>query len=244
MRYSMITLLLLFISIQCFGNPLPDKPHVYVVGFGEVEVEPDIMTIKVGIEAKDKVMKTAKADVDDRSNRLINSCINMGIERRDISSTTLQIRPDYEYHDNRRVFSGTIVSRQIEITLKDLKNYPDIMMSLVESKVTETLDTTLSVSNGKSLGDKALVKALADAKLQAEMIALASGKELGDVHSVSEFDTRLDERIQLIPGRSIAGQPQRIPGISARAAAASRNEPFEPGLISVFTTVYVVYLLE
>ena len=241
MRYSMITLLFLFISMQCFGNPLPDKPHVYVVGFGEVEVEPDIMTIKVGIEAKDKVMKTAKADVDGRSNTLINSCINIGIERRDISSTALQIRPHYEYHDNRRVFSGTIVSRQIEITLKDLKNYPDLMMSLVEANVTQTISTNLSISNDKSLSDKALVNALADAKLQAEIIAKASGRELGDVHSISEFDTRLEERMYLITTGRTAGQ--RIPRVMSKSQSGI-SEPFEPGLISVVATVYVVYLLE
>ena len=241
MRYFMITLVCMFVSVRCFGNPLPDKPHVYVVGFGEVAVEPDMMTIKVSIEAKDKDMKTAKADVDVRSNALIDSCINMGIERKDISSTTLQIRPDYEYRDNNREISGTRVSRQIEVILRDLNKYPDLMMSLVESKITQTISTNLSVSNEKTLSDQALVNALADARLQAEMIAKASGKELGDVYSISEFDTRLDEHMQLITSQMIKNLLQITTGA---AASASRGEPFEPGLISVFTTVYVVYLLK
>ena len=194
------------------------------------------------MEAKDKDMKTAKADVDSRSNALINSCINMGVEQKDISSTALQIRPEYEYRDDSRVFSGTIVSRQIEITVKDLKNYPDLMMSLVESKVTQTISTKLSVSNGKSLSNEALVNALKDARLQAEIMAKASGKELGDVHSVSEFDTRSFELMLLSSTSRKAGGITK--GTAASQRTSGRSEPFKPGLITVTAEAYVVYLLK
>jgi uncharacterized protein YggE len=54
------------------ANPLPTKPHVYVEGSAEIEVVPDTITFKVSLEKVDVDIAAAKADIDLRSQKLIN----------------------------------------------------------------------------------------------------------------------------------------------------------------------------
>ena len=48
------------------ADPLPGKPHIYVAGYAEIEVEPDEMTIDVALVATHAELAEAKADVDER----------------------------------------------------------------------------------------------------------------------------------------------------------------------------------
>ena len=45
-------------------DPLPDKPHIYVEGYAEVEVEPDQMITSVGLASVNDELEVAKADVE------------------------------------------------------------------------------------------------------------------------------------------------------------------------------------
>ncbi len=199
------------------------------------------MTITIGIEAKDKKLEVAKGDADDRSRLLIDSCVKIGIEKNDISASTLQVSPDYEHRDGNTRLSGSRVYRQVDIILKDLDNYQRLMEALVLSNISKTIRTDLSVSTANSLTDQALIKALADARLRAEILAKASGKELGTIYSISEFETRREEGYRLSPSRKIVGESNAV--LMGRAAS-QRAGAFEPGLISAVAKVYVVYLLE
>jgi len=229
-----LLLLSLLVATVAGADPLPSQPHIYVEGESKVRVAPDLIHIRLNLDKTNPNVAAAKADVDKRSRVLIDACKKMGIQDQDISSSNLQIRPAYEYKNQHNQKIGTTVSRQVDITLKDLTHYPDLIRTLVDGEVGEITETSLSSSREQQLRDQALDQAFSDAKARAERLATSAGSKLGSVYSISEFRVRQD-----IPWLSGALSPKRTITFDQVA-----KEPFEPGLIEVTGNVYVVFLLK
>nr|WP_324259710.1 SIMPL domain-containing protein [Cellvibrio fontiphilus] len=225
------------------ATPLPQQPHVYVEGAAELEIEPDVMVFTLSIQTVDLDLAKAKADVDARSRLLIDTIKKLGIKTNDIATTALNIRPEYDYKENQRVLTGNHVSRQVDINLRDLKKYPEMMKALVDAKISETINTQLTLSDKKTAEEKVQTAAINDAKARAGRLAKAQGREVGDAWSISEFNNRGNERWELRPNRELMGSS---PSMKTDAMALQRvaNEPFEPGVMKISAQVYVVYLLK
>lgn len=220
-------------------NVLPDGPHVYVEGSAEIEVEPDRLTLELVISEVADHVADAKQEVDRRARALLDLCARIGIEERDLSSTTLAIGPAYEWRDGERELEGTRVAQGIEIVLRDFDQYAPLIRGIVDAEVAEVRDTTLSAEKQSEVEDRALQEALADARRRAEMLAGASGRDLGPVHSISEFQLR---RGWLERGRLTVTSFGAARDLEALGASAA-EEPFSPGLLRSRASVYVVYEL-
>jgi uncharacterized protein YggE len=228
------------IATNAMATPLPQQPHVYVEGSAELEVEPDMMVFTLSIQTVDMDLAKAKADVDARSRLLIDTSKKFGIKASDIATTALNIRPEYEYKDNQRVLTGNNVSRQVDINLRDLKKYPDMMKALVDAKISETINTNLTLSDKKTVEEKVQTAAINDAKARAGRLAKAQDRAIGDAWSISEFNNRGNERWELRPNRELMGSSAKV----GMARMADAGEPFEPGVMKITAQVYVVYLLK
>ncbi len=242
-KFLMSTVASLLLSIPVLATPLPNQPHVYVEGSAELEIEPDTMTFTLSIQTVDVDLAKAKADVDSRSRLLIDTIKKFGINAEDVATTALNIRPEYDYRDNQRVLTGNNVSRQVDITLRDLKKYPEMMKALVDAKISETINTNLTVADKKAVEEKVQTAAMVDAKARAARLAKSQGRDIGDPWSISEFNNRGNERWELRPARNLMGSSARESGAMAMKMADSA-EPFEPGVMKVTAQVYVVYLLK
>lgn len=245
MKKTLVFAFFLAISVlvPAMADPLPDKPHIYVEGSAEIEVAPDQMIITIGLSHTDPDVAIAKKEVDERSTILIDACKDIGIDMQDLATTALHVSPAYEYHGGERIPLGTRVYRQVDITLRNLEKYPALMAALIEADISNTVSTRLEVSNEKTLSDRALVAAIEDARKRAEAMAESLGKDLGEAHSISEFDLRRDERNQLFTVRGIKSQPSSGAPELAFARSAAGEEPFVPGLIVARAQVYVVFLI-
>jgi uncharacterized protein YggE len=242
MKFLIAFLSLLLLSFPVLASPLPTQPHIYVEGSAELEVEPNMMNFSLNIQTLDLDLAKAKADVDARSRLLIETIKKFGIKAEDIATTALNIRPEYEYKENQRVLVGNQVSRQVDITLRDLKKYPDVMKALVDAKISETINTALTLSDKKSVEEKVQTAAMKDARDRAERLAKSQGKSVGDPWSISEFNMRGEEVWRLVPNRQLMdGSSSKM---AMRAEIANSNEPFEPGKMKITAQLYVVYLLK
>jgi len=243
MKSLLLTFTLVAFSPLLMATPLPTQPHVYVEGSAEIEVEPDMMTFTLSIQTVDIDLAKAKADVDARSRLLIDACKKFDIKADDIATTALNIRPEYEYKENQRVLTGNNVSRQVDIKLRDLKKYPEMMKALVDAKISETINTNLTLADKKAVEEKVQTAAMDDAKARAGRLAKSQGKAVGDPWSISEFNNRGNERWELTPNRQLMGSAAKEASVSV-ARMADSSEPFAPGVMKISAQVYVVYLLK
>lgn len=230
-------------ATTAMASPLPQQPHVYVEGSAELEVEPDMMVFTLSIQTVDIDLAKAKDDVDARSRLLIEVSKKFGIKASDIATTALNIRPEYEYKEGQRVLTGNNVSRQVDINLRDLKKYPDMMKALVDAKISETINTNLTVADKKAVEEKVQAAAMSDAQARAGRLAKSQGKAVGDPWSISEFNNRGNERWELLPNRQLMGNSASMKA-DAMSLQRMASEPFEPGVMKITAQVYVVYLLK
>ena len=88
--------------------------------------------------------------------KLITSLDALGIAKEDISSAQLQITPHYNWNNSAQIYAGTEVSRTVEITLRDLSRYDDLIRSIIDAGVAQIHSTRLSSSKEKKIKEDAL----------------------------------------------------------------------------------------
>ena len=103
------------------------------------------------------------------------------IDPKYVDSTRLQVQPEYRWNekDSQRVLLGYVVSRQIEVELRDLDQLGALLERAVTAGVNQVGDARLDSSHRKDLERDALGRAVADARLNAEALAKAAGAQLG-----------------------------------------------------------------
>jgi uncharacterized protein len=83
------------------------------------------------------------------------------------------------------VLQGYLVSRQIEVTVKDLDQLGPLLEKAVDAGVNQVGDPQLDSSRRKALEREAMALAVQDAKLNAETLATAAGAKLGAVRTLN-----------------------------------------------------------
>lgn len=230
---NLIYLSIFFIIFLCtslsYGtgiSGLPDGPHLVSRGSALLKVEPDTLTMKLAITDTGTDVTEVRANVEKRSIQLIEKLVSAGISRNDITAAELRVIPHFNWSGRQQIYTGTEVSRQATIVLRDLGLYDTLMDSVTGAGIARIQNTRLSTSREKVLQDKLLQMAVDDAQHKANVLAQQFGRKLGPVYSASPVS---------------AGAPLMRESYSV--ADSGRSSGFEPGTLSLTYTLQVIYLL-
>ncbi len=75
--------------------PGANPRQVTVIGSGQVQGVPDTLTADVGIEFTAPDVTTAMNQTNDRQQAVINALVGAGVDRKNISTTTVNLQPQY-----------------------------------------------------------------------------------------------------------------------------------------------------
>ena len=169
---------------------LADEPRprtVSVSGMAEVSAEPDIARMSLGVEARRPSLADARAEVVAAVDRVLALTRDLKIDPKNVNATRIQVQPEYRWNENdrERVLLGYVVSRQIEVELKDLDKLGTLLERAVDAGVNQVGDPVLDSSRRKELEREAMTKAVEDARLNAEALARAAGARLGAARTLS-----------------------------------------------------------
>lgn len=228
-RSKSLVFALLLLPLAAFADALPSAPYVQVTGHGSLSVVPDMAHITVSVAKTSQDLAAARSEVEQRASAVIAAARKQGVAERDINAANISIWPEYQWQNNSQVFKGQHVSRRIEITLRDLQRYPDLIGALVKAGVT-TFSTTLDRSDLPALRRQALAAAVEDAHARALALTQAAAAVLGPVYSISEND--------------VMPRPQPLMMAARAAPADAGNAEYEPGSMEISVNVNVVYLLK
>jgi uncharacterized protein YggE len=210
-----------------------DRPRsVSVSGNGEVTAEPDLAQVTLGVEARRPTMAEARAEVAKTVDRVLALTRDLRIDPKLVNATRMQVQPEYSWNDKdrKRVLLGYVVSRQVQVEVRDLEQLGPLLERAVDAGVNQVNDPVLDSSKRKSLEREAMAKAVEDARLNAETLAKAAGARLGPV--------------RLLNG-STSGPPmpmyRRGPMVMADAAAAPPAETYQPGEMKFSAMVNAEY---
>jgi len=203
-----------------------DRRTVSVGGHGELEVEPDVATVSMGIFVFDADLAKAKREADGKIAALLETFGKMGIEPGDIRTTKLYVNPKYKDVDDKWQFVGYEITRSVTVTLRKMKELNDLLDKSIEAGANRLKEVHLSSSREKELKEEALALAMANAKQNAERLASGFGAKVGKVVSIE------------MGGRDPFGTV-----MYSMSAPAFGRATFQPGRIKIDNDVHAVFEL-
>jgi uncharacterized protein YggE len=192
-RFRLVSLLVLSLaSVLMFSSCLsarksePVVRTIEITGSGEVTLQPDIATFSIQVSEKAPTTKEAQSFANAKMAELLTVLRSNGIAEKDISTTALNLRPDYEWVENKQFLAGQIASQSLSVTLRDLP----ILGSLIDqlgSVSSIQLDSIRFDKEDKSEAiQEARKKAVDEAFEKAGMYAESSGMQIGKPITISE----------------------------------------------------------
>ena len=159
-----------------------------VQGTGKSFVTPDIAKVTVGIEESGQALKQVQDSVNKKSKSLTNTLKGLGIDEKDIKTTSYNLYPQFDYTTTTQRIMGYQVSITYEITIKDFDKVNEVLATITNAGANTVGGISFEV-NDKTKKEKlqeAREMAVAEAKEKAEGLAKAAGVTLGKVINISE----------------------------------------------------------
>jgi uncharacterized protein YggE len=119
--------------------------------------------------------------------RVLKLTRDLRIDPKLVNATRVQVQPEYNWNpkDKKRTLLGYIVSRQVQIELRDLEQLGPLLERAVDAGANQVGDPMLDSSRRKDLEREAMTKAVEDARLNAVTLASAAGTKLGPILSLN-----------------------------------------------------------
>lgn len=215
-------------STQFKGEPF------VVAGEGKVSVTPDVARLTFGVQQTGESLKQVQGDVNAKTKTLTAVFKKLGIEEKDIKSTSYNIYPQYDYTNGQKI-TGYQISTDYEVVIKDFDKVNDAIVAgtAAGANIVRNISFDLNDSVKIEKTNEARAKAVGDAKTKAEGLAKAAGITLGKIVNVSE-NQRWDTRPDVLKNM----------GVVKTAEEVSITQPeIQPGQTEVNVSVSISYEL-
>ncbi len=225
---------LLFLSIAFLSSAQESRnpmPQISVSGEGKIKVMPDQATIVVGFQNSGKDAKEVKNLNDEVLDKVLKYLKKAGVPTSDYTTNSVSLHKAYDYEKKKATFQA---NQTLNITLKDLKKYDELMMGLNEAGINVIQGVEFKSSKLAEYESEARKSAIINAKLKALDYVTALGQKIGKAITIT------DATINFYP------QPMYKGNVMAMAAADSveSKETLAVGEIVVTANVNVTFELE
>ena len=194
----------------------------------QVDSAPDTATFSTGVETKAKTATEALRQNSVQARAVIDRLKSLGIAQKDIQTTGINLRADYDYDQESREnrFVGYVVSNQVSATVHDISKLGQILDAVVSSGATNLNGPTFSIDDDSKVKEVARERALANAKARAMSYARSEGYTGVRVLSINE---------------GISNQSYAPMARMKNEMAASSAPPVEPGQVGTVVSLSITY---
>ena len=175
MKKVILVLSLIFMQIS-YGQEVKQIPQINVNGEGKVKVVPDQATIAATVETKGNNAKEVKKQNDEKIDAILKFIKKMNLAPADFKTQRVSLNPQYDYEKKKHSYNAT---QTIEILLRDLSNYDELMEGLVNQGINRIDNVTFQSSKMKQYESEARKLAMKEAKLKAEDYVSVLGQKVG-----------------------------------------------------------------
>lgn len=200
---------------------------VAVAGQGEVEAEPDLAMVTLGIQVRAPKVEDARNEVNQKVEAVLKLTRELNIDPKQVRSLRINVQPEYDYNRRERPLLGYFVTRQVEVELRNLDQLGPLMERSTNLGVNLLSAPRLESSKRRQLEREALGLAVADARLNAEALVKAAGGRLGPVRSMSASSNTIG-----LPVERMA---------ALRESSTAAEESYQPGQIKFTASVQIEY---
>jgi uncharacterized protein YggE len=167
-----------------FTNPnlcTVQKRTMRVNGSGTVKAEPEIATINLGVVTENMSLEAAQRENALKTTAVIDSLTNMNIARKDISTASFDIQPQYDYIEGKQEFRGYRVTHILSVTVRELSKIGSIIDSATASGANRVDSVSFSVENPTEYYNRALSLAVRSASEKAKELSYDFGVQLDPI---------------------------------------------------------------
>jgi uncharacterized protein YggE len=179
---------------------------ITVNGVGTVNAVPDEAQMSFGVETQGATARAAVSANADAARRVINALRQAGARE-----LTTQYVSVYPVHGEGSTVTGYSASNSVS-AVTDVSDAPGAVDAAVGAGANSISGPGMSSSNAEELHRQALAKAVAEARLRAQVLAKASGRSLGAITSIVEESAQspqpyyaeraaLDAATPIVPGQ-------------------------------------------
>jgi uncharacterized protein YggE len=208
----------------------PPQRTLTVNGVGQVTVSPDVAYVSIGIQTEDPSVGSAVRANNATAQAVVDAIKSFGVEERDITTTNFSVYLQERYDDKGNVVEKTyVVQNTVSVTVRKLDTLGDLLDAVTQAGANAINGVVFDVENRNEVINQARTLAVESARQQAEALAKAAGVTLGEVQSISFYDT--------VPAR-LEGK-----GGGGMDVAAS-SVPISSGQFDIVATVTITYNLK
>jgi hypothetical protein len=211
----------------------PTTPRLTVLGTGQASATPDVLIAVMAVNATAGSAKAALNQDNVEVAAAVTALTQGGVARKDIQTTGLNLQAQYAYPKGVPTVTGYQVSNTVTATLHQIATAGTAIDAVVGSagNAVQINSLTFSFNHPAAVEDMARVIAVHQAVSHAHSMAVAAGRRLGPVCSLTD-KTQTPIQPQTFAGSDLA-----------QAASPSAAVPLEPGTQSESDQVTLVYAL-
>ena len=209
---------------------------IWVNGQGKIAAEPDLATLRLGIDAEAQSVAVAQADAAGAMERVMNALEDAGIDDKDIQTQSFSIRrmTRWDRDTEKEVTTGYRVSNIVAAKVRNIDETGAIIDAVAAAggDLTRIDSINFSVEDPTDYNKTAREKAMADALAKAQQLADLAGVSLGEPTFVSESS-------------SSPSPVFRSGGFDMEMAAASiADTSISPGELEISINLQLVYAIK
>lgn len=208
------------------------KNTVTASGNGEVLGTPDEATMSFGVTRHNEDAGVALSKASAVAARINKTLERQGIAKEDMQTTNVSVYPDYKNKGGKAVIDGYRASIDIRAKVKNLEKLGDVISALTKAGAQNVNGPSFDIGDDAPYRAEALKKAVDDARAQAQAMAEAAGKTVGDVSSITNT-------VVTVPGPVAWGV-----GATDATRFLRAGVPIEAGQMNIAADVTVVFELK
>uniref|UniRef100_UPI001B73A759 SIMPL domain-containing protein n=1 Tax=Flavobacterium sp. TaxID=239 RepID=UPI001B73A759 len=182
MKKLILILAILFMATS-YSQEQKQVPMINVSGEGKVKVAPDQALISISIETKGTKAEDVKRENDKKMDAVLKFIKKSNIPKEDFQTQRVSLNPNYDYEKKKHNY---IATQSIQILLKDLSKYDELMEGLVDEGINRIDNVEFKSSKLKELQSDARKLAIKEAKTKAEDYVSVLGQKVGKAILISD----------------------------------------------------------
>lgn len=166
-----------------YGQEIKQIPQINVSGEGKIKVVPDQATILATVDTRGNTAREVKRQNDQQIEVVLKLIRKMNLAPSDYKTKRVSLNPIYDYEKKKTTYNAT---QTIEILLKDLSKYDELMEGLVDGGINKVDNVVFQTSKLEQYQSEARKMAMKDAKQKAIDYVSVLGQKVGKALTISD----------------------------------------------------------
>lgn len=177
--------LLMSLSLPALAEE--DDQTLTISGTANITLKPDYATLELGVVSLGATVKDAQQENATLITAVIEALKQNGLTDDDIHTSNFNVNTNYsyDYEKNTQTFTGYEVSNMLSVKVSDVGMVGTVLDAAMNAGANRSYGINFGSTAENDAYDKALTRAVEDARHKAEVLAAACGVDLVKITSIN-----------------------------------------------------------